>query len=59
MDLQTSWNSVSFKRVLSVIADDATVIADSEDGGGGIKTPVGCGDTRVGVGGLMALLVLS
>lgn len=51
MDLQTSWNSVFFKPVSSVIAD-------SEDGGGG-KTPVGCGDTRVGVGGLMALLVLA
>lgn len=59
MVLQTSWNSVFFKPVSSVIADDATVIADSEDGGGGIKTPVGCGDTRVEVGGLMALLVLA
>lgn len=48
MDLQTSWNSVSFKPVSSVFADDATVIADSKDGGGGIQTPVGCGDTRVG-----------
>lgn len=59
MDLQTSWNSVSFKPVSSVIAHDATVTADSKDGGGGIKTPVGCEDTRVGVGGLMALLVLA
>lgn len=60
MDLQTSWNSVSFKPVSSVFADDATVIAGSKDGGGGIKTPVGCGDTSEGRGrGLMALLVLA